>query len=175
MRFKILGILAAVALVSACETAPEDSGAATGAGAAVAPAETFTTPLGPTTGGIKAGTQEDLVVNVGDRVFFAFDKYDLDSIARGTLGKQAAWMKANPSVTVTIEGHCDERGTREYNLALGERRANAVKDYLTALGVNPNRLKTISFGKERPVALGSNEAAWSQNRRGVTTVTGAGS
>ena len=84
-------------------------------------------------------------------------------------------MKANPSVTVTVEGHADERGTREYNLALGERRANSVKDYLAALGVNPSRMKTISYGKERPVASGSNEAAWGQNRRGVTKVTGAGS
>ena len=115
------------------------------------------------------------MVSVGDRVFFDFDKYDLKPEARKALDRQAAWLKANPSVTFTLEGHADERGTREYNLALGERRANSVKDYLVSLGVNPARLKTISYGKERPVALGSNEAAWGQNRRGVTRVTVAGS
>lgn len=164
MRFKILGLMAAVALVAACETGPEGGAGAGGAGAK--PVETFTAPL--------AGSQEDLVVNVGDRVFFGFDKFNLKADARKTLEKQAAWMKTNPSVTVTLEGHADERGTREYNLALGERRANSVKDYLAALGVNPARMKTISYGKERPVASGSNEAAWGQNRRGVTKVTGAG-
>jgi len=176
MRFKILGTLAAVALISACETASEDAGAASGAGAAQ-PAETYTTPLG-TTGGtmtVAPGSQEDLVAQVGDRIFFGYDQFHLDGIARKVLDSQAVWMKANPSVTVAIEGHCDERGTREYNLGLGERRANSVKDYLVALGINPARVKTISYGKERPVALGSNEAAWSQNRRSVTRVGGAGS
>ena len=173
MRFKILGLMAAVALVTACETGPEGGAGAGGAGVAGAkPVETFSSPLGMS---VTPGSQEDLVVNVGDRVFFGFDKFNLKADARKTLEKQAAWMKANPSVTVTVEGHADERGTREYNLALGERRANSVKDYLAALGVNPARMKTISYGKERPVASGSNEAAWGQNRRGVTKVTGAGS
>ena len=173
MRFKILGLMAAVALVAACETGPEGGAGAGGAGVAGAkPVETYSSPLGMT---VKPGSQEDLVVNVGDRVFFGFDKFNLKADARKTLEKQAAWMKTNPSVTVTVEGHADERGTREYNLALGERRANSVKDYLAALGVNPARMKTISYGKERPVASGSNEAAWGQNRRGVTKVTGAGS
>ena len=177
MRFKILGILAAVALISACETASEDAGAASGAGAAAAKlTETYTTPPGgQEAASIKAGSQEDFVVNVGDRVFFGFDKYDVNPISRATLDKQAAWLKANPSVTISIQGHCDERGTRDYNLGLGERRANAAKDHLVALGINPNRLKTISYGKERPVALGANEAAWSQNRRAVSVVSGAGS
>lgn len=148
MRFKFLAVFALVALVSAC--------AGDGAGTAG--------------GGVTPGTQEDLVVNVGDRVFFDFDKYNLDSNSRRTLEKQAAWLKTNANLSVTIEGHADERGTREYNLALGERRANAAKDYLVALGISPGRVKTISYGKERPVALGSNEAAWAQNRRGVTTV-----
>ena len=173
MHFKILGLMAAVALVAACETGPEGGAGAGGAGVAGAkPVETFSSPLGVS---VKPGSQEDLVVNVGDRVFFGFDKFNLKADARKTLEKQAAWMKANPSVTVNGEGHADERGTREYNLALGERRANSVKDYLAALGVNPARMKTISYGKERPVASGSNEAAWGQNRRGVTKVTGAGS
>ena len=173
MRFKILGLMAAVALVAACETGPESGAGAGGAGAK--PVETFSSPLGQTAMSVKPGSQEDLVVNVGDRVFFGFDKFNLKADARKTLEKQAVWMKANPSVTVNVEGHADERGTREYNLALGERRANSVKDYLAALGVNPARMKTISYGKERPVASGSNEAAWGQNRRGVTRVTGAGS
>lgn len=176
MRIKILSILAAVALVSACETASEGSGKGSGSGVANAkPVETSSPPLGGGKMSVRAGSQEDLVVNVGDRVFFGYDKFSLDGAARKTLDKQAAWFKSNPSVTGTIEGHCDERGTREYNLALGERRANAVKDYLAAKGVNPARLKTISYGKERPVANGSNDVAYRQNRRGVTNVSGAGS
>jgi peptidoglycan-associated lipoprotein len=168
MRYKILSLIAAVALLAACETAGEGGGAKAGGGAK--PTETFTTPLGM----IKPGSQEDLVVNVGDRVFFDFDKFNLKPEARKTIEKQAAWLKANPAVRITIEGHADERGTREYNLALGERRANSAKDYLISLGTNPGRIKTISYGKERPVAMGSNEAAWAQNRRSVTVVTAPG-
>jgi peptidoglycan-associated lipoprotein len=121
------------------------------------------------------GSAEDFVVNVGDRVFFGFNKYTLKPQARKTLQRQAAWLKKFPALTIAIEGHCDERGTREYNLALGERRANSAKNYLVALGVNPNRVKVISYGKERPAVAGSNEAAWSQNRRSVTVVNAAGS
>jgi peptidoglycan-associated lipoprotein len=116
------------------------------------------------------GTQEHLVVNVGDRVFFDFDRSDLRPEARATVEALAAWLGSYPAVTLTIEGHCDERGTREYNLALGERRANAVRDYLIALGVDAGRLNTISYGKERPAVLGSNEEAWAQNRRAVFVV-----
>ncbi|WP_207459406.1 peptidoglycan-associated lipoprotein Pal [Azospirillum sp. SYSU D00513] len=157
MRVKFLSLLAAVALVAACETAPQDTGAgaATGANAA---------------GSVRPGSQEDLVVNVGDRVFFGLDRYDLSPEARGTLDRQAQWLKSYPNVTVTMEGHADERGTREYNLALGERRANSVKNYLVAQGINSARVKVVSYGKERPAVLGSNEAAWAQNRRGVTVV-----
>ncbi len=168
MRYKILGLIAAVALVAACETAPSGGASAGGAGAAGGAKSAKTMA-------VKPGSQEDLVVNVGDRVFFNYDKFNINAEARKTLELQAAWMKRNASVTVTIQGHCDERGTREYNLALGERRANAVKDYLVTLGVNPQRIDTISYGKERPVAIGSTNAAWAQNRRGVTKVTGAGS
>jgi len=178
MQFKILSILAAVALLGACESASENAGSTSGAGAAVQPAETYTTPLGPSGAGMMKnvpGSQDDLEEQVGARAYFAFDQYSLDSTARATLDKQAAWMQSNPAVNITIEGHCDERGTREYNLGLGERRANAVKDYLVALGVNPSRIKTISYGKERPRALGSTEAAWAQNRRSETIVNGAGS
>ncbi len=171
MRYKILGLIAAVALVAACETAHSGGAAAGGAGTAggAGGAKSAKTMV------VKPGSQEDLVVNVGDRVFFAYDKFSISAEARKTLELQAAWMKRNASVTVTIQGHCDERGTREYNLALGERRANSVKDYLVTLGVNPQRIDTISYGKERPVAIGSTKAAWAQNRRGVTKVTGAGS
>lgn len=123
-----------------------------------------------TLGAAGSGTQEDLVVNVGDRVYFGYDRYDLTEDARKQLEAQAAWMKNLPSVTVTIEGHADERGTREYNLALGDRRATAVRNYLIALGVDASKVSTISYGKERPVALGSNPEAWAQNRRGVTVV-----
>ncbi len=172
MRYKIFGLIAAVVLVSACESASSGGASSGGMGKDAKPVESFTTPL---SSGIMAGSQEDLVVNVGDRVFFDFDKFNVDREDRDTLDKQAAWLKANPSVSITVEGHADERGTREYNLALGERRANSVKDYLISLGVNPARVKTISYGKERPVAVGSTNAAWAQNRRGVTKVSGAGS
>ncbi|PJB71292.1 MAG: peptidoglycan-associated lipoprotein [Alphaproteobacteria bacterium CG_4_9_14_3_um_filter_47_13] len=116
------------------------------------------------------GSQQDLVVNVGDRVFFGYDRYDLTPEAQRTLELQAEWMKRYPNVRMTIEGHCDERGTREYNLALGERRANSVKSYMVALGIEPMRVNTISYGKERPAVLGSDPAAWTQNRRGVSIV-----
>lgn len=173
MRFKILGLIAVAALLAACETAPEEKAATSGAGAATA-ATTATPSVSPPPmpSGPAPGSKEEFLAEVGDRVFFDFDKYNLKADARATLEKQVAWLKKWPAVTVTVEGHADERGTREYNLALGERRANSVKDYLVALGINPNRIRTISYGKERPVALGSNEAAWAQNRRGVTIITG---
>src|SRR3546814_581643 len=108
-----------------------------------------------------------------DRVFFEFDSYQLDSTAQGTLNGQAAWLNKYPNVRVTIEGHADERGTREYNLALGERRANAVKNYLAGQGVSADRINVISYGEERPAVEGSNEASWAQNRRAVTVLIGA--
>ena len=116
-------------------------------------------------------TVEYLATGVRDRVFFATNKSTLTTASRDTLRKQAAWMRKNADVTVTIEGHADERGTREYNLALGERRANAAKDYLMTYGISSNRISVISYGKERPVNSGSNPLAWSQNRRAVTVKT----
>ena len=120
------------------------------------------------------GTQEDLEVSVGDRVLFDYDSSVLDPAATQVLDGQAAWLKQYPDVIVTIEGHADERGTREYNLALGDRRANAVKNYLLALGVSGDRLLTISYGEERPADPAHNEAAWAENRRAVTVVSTTG-
>ena len=113
-------------------------------------------------------TIEYLATGVKDRVFFATNKSTLTTAARDTMRKQAAWMRKKKTTTVSIEGHADERGTREYNLALGERRANAVKDYLMTYGISGSRLTVISYGKERPVNSGSSPLAWSQNRRSVT-------
>ncbi|MGQ0558951.1 MAG: peptidoglycan-associated lipoprotein Pal [Sphingosinicella sp.] len=122
-------------------------------------------------GAILPGSRADFLQTVmSDRVFFAFDSYALDESARRTLDSQAEWLIRNPAVRVVIEGHCDERGTREYNLALGDRRANAARDYLEARGVSAGRMQTISWGKERPAAEGSHEGAWAQNRRAVTVV-----
>ena len=109
---------------------------------------------------------------VGDRVFFEFDKSDLGTDAQATLFNQAEWLSQNPDASVVVEGHCDERGTREYNLGLGERRAEAVKAFLVGAGVDESRIQTVSYGKERPVAVCSDESCWSQNRRGVTAVSG---
>lgn len=175
MRLNLLPLFAAVLLVAACETAPEETGDTTGGGDTTATtggtsADVSSDPTSAPPAGPVPGSQEDLNQTAGDRVFFGFDRYDLTSAARETLRAQAAWMQANPGVTVTVEGHADERGTREYNLALGERRANSIKNYLIALGVDGDRVRTISFGKERPTVLGSNEAAWAANRRGVTLV-----
>ena len=122
-------------------------------------------------GSIAAGTQEDLIVNVGDRVFFEFDSSELTVDAQATLDAQAAWLMQYSDTNITIEGHADERGTREYNLALGDKRAFAVYSYLAQAGIDTNRMEYISWGKERPEVVGSDETAYSQNRRGVTSVT----
>jgi len=168
MRFsiasKILAGFAGMLLLAACESTPETAAQTSGTGTGQ------TTTAAATPSGPAAGSIEEFQQTVGDRVFFDFDKYDLKPEARAQLEQQAAWLKSYPQYRITIEGHCDERGTREYNLALGERRANAVKNYLVALGIDPNRITTISYGKERPEVLGSNEAAWAQNRRAVTVL-----
>ena len=160
-----------VLFVAACATKPKDSADTSGSGATSSDSDGVEGSITETAGsGIVSGSQEDLIVNVGDRVFFGYDSSELDSDALELLQDQVAWLKQHNNVSVTIEGHCDERGKREYNLALGERRANAVKDYLVARGVDGGRVSTISYGKEKPVALGNDKAAWSQNRRGVTTI-----
>ena len=162
MRFNWLSMFAAVLLLTACETTPEETATTTSSGATVAPSAPSQPAEVP---GVQPGSQEDLIAQVGDRVFFDFDKYNLKPAGRETTEALAAWLNKNPSVTLTLEGHADERGTREYNLALGERRANSVRDYLIALGINAGRLTTVSYGEERPAVPGSYEEAWAQNRR----------
>jgi peptidoglycan-associated lipoprotein len=167
MWTKIIGVLGGLLLLAACSSTPETApggppGGAGGPGAG-----------GP--GGIGSrnalpGSQQDLEASAGDRVFFAFDRSDITPESQQILERQADWLRRYPNVTVTIEGHCDERGTREYNLALGERRAQAVKNVLVALGIPASRISTISYGKERPAVVGSSEEAYAQNRRAVTTV-----
>ncbi|OKH89504.1 peptidoglycan-associated lipoprotein Pal [Thalassospira sp. TSL5-1] len=166
MKLRILSVFAAAALLAACETAPDSSATSQGEGVSTVnqPADTTTSST------LSESSPEWFAVNVGDRVFFDYDQYDLSAEARRTLELQAAWLKKYPQYTVLVEGHTDERGTREYNLALGERRANSAKDYLIALGVDPSRIETISYGKERPVALGHDQESWAKNRRAVTVV-----
>jgi peptidoglycan-associated lipoprotein len=127
--------------------------------------------MGGGAGQIIPGSQEDFVQAVGmngDRIFFDTDRFNVDAADQATLQAQAQWLARYPNKQIVIEGHCDERGTRDYNLALGERRANAAKNYLASLGVDASRIQTVSYGKERPSADGSNEQAWAQNRRAVT-------
>lgn len=136
------------------------------------PVETQAPPSGPVGSTVIPGSKEDFLQQVGtDRVFFDTDKYDLSAEARSTLDRQAEWLAKYPNVRITIEGHCDERGTREYNLALGDRRANSAKNYL-ATRIDAGRIATISYGKERPDADGSDESAWAQNRRAITVIIG---
>ncbi len=167
MQLKLVGVFAAALLMAACSHKPETAGPETmGSGG-----ET----MGSIGGTATPGSEQDLVQNVGDRVFFETNKSDLSQEARQTLDRQATWLKRYPSVRVTIEGHCDERGTREYNMALGARRANAARAYLVALGIGGDRVQTVSYGAERPAVLGTGESVWAQNRRAVTVVAGAGS
>lgn len=172
MSFRHLLVLSLALVVTACsnDTSKTDMSVSeregiSGASVDGAGAYDSTNLDGPT-----PGTQQDLVVNIGDRVFFGYDRYDLNAEGQATLGMQAEWLNRHPNITISIEGHADERGTREYNLALGERRANSIRRYLMALGVDGNRVNVISYGKERPAVLGSNPSSWAQNRRGVTVV-----
>ena len=165
MRYLGHLLVGATALVLAgCSGTDKDAEGAAGAGAGAG--------SGIEQSSLAPNTAEYFNVVVGDRVFFETDRYDLSPEAQYVLSKQAEWLQANPTATAVIEGHADERGTREYNLALGARRAEAVRSYLVSLGVDPGRLQTVSYGKERPVALCSDESCWSQNRRAVTVVSG---
>ncbi len=165
-----------VFFLAACSTTPKDTADSSGSGSSSSSSDVSSTGEGtvtetsPDSNTIVPGSQEDLIVNVGDRVFFDYDSSDLDSDAQELLQDQVAWLKQYSDVSVIIEGHCDERGTREYNLALGEKRAQSVKNYLIGLGISADRVSTISYGKERPAVVGSNDGAWAQNRRSVTLV-----
>ena len=170
---KIAAIAAALALTAGCgKKAPKEiPPAPLGSEESTSGAE-GTSPLGVETQ-VVPGSRADFLRTVGqgqDRIFFETDSYSTDDEDRRILEAQAAWLQANPNARVTIEGHADERGTREYNLALGERRANAAKNYLQGRGIDASRMNVISWGKERPEALGSDESAWAQNRRAVTVV-----
>ena len=165
MKMRFLCMVAAVGLLAACSEEPKK--AEQQAAVATPPAAPHVTAP---TESIVPGSQADFVKNVGDRVFFDYDKSSLKPEGKDQLTKWVAFLQKYPNDQLLVEGHCDERGTREYNLALGERRANAVKEFLVANGVAATRLKTVSYGKERPAVLGSNEAAYAQNRRGVGVI-----
>ncbi len=168
MRLNFPCIMAAMFVLAACSTASQEAGDAGGSGAATTAPSTAAPQVAAT--GPEPGSQADLVANIGDRVFFDFDRHALKPDSRATVERWAAWLKTYPQVTVTLEGHADERGTRDYNLALGERRANSALEYMQSLGIDTDRVRIVSFGKERPAVLGSNENAWSQNRRSVMVV-----
>ena len=159
MYRKTLPALALLALLSACASQPATTAASTGTG-----------NVANGSGGPAPGSEEDLVANVGDRVFFPFNTSSLTDDARATLDKQASWLGRYPQDAVQVAGNCDERGTEEYNIALGERRANAARDYMVAHGVSSSRITTISYGKDRPTALGSDEQAYAQNRNAITSI-----
>ena len=191
---RLLTICAATFLLAACETASTDSnevvgsssGSSSGSGAAASASSNTSSDAGGTTSGgtTSAGTTsaggassigsirtpDELLAKVGSTVYFDYDQSSLTSEAQATLDRQAAFLKASPSFRLVIEGHCDERGTREYNLALGDRRASAARDYLVAKGINASRLSTISYGKERPSVGGSNDTSYALNRRSVSRI-----
>ncbi len=157
MNIKAAAPLALLLLLGACANKTADASATTGSGSIA--------PQGP-----GPGSQDDLANNVGDKVFYATDSSSLSGDARSTLDRQVAWLGRYPQVQVQMGGNCDERGTTEYNLALGQRRASGARDYLVAHGVSSARVTAISYGKERPIAVGSDEAAWAQNRNATTSV-----
>ncbi len=169
MKFRnLLMISAALFTLSACSD--DDKAVDTAAPMSDMSATGTDFGTGAPVNGVVPGSQQDLAINVGDRVFFGYDQVDLSPEARATLERQAAWLKQYPNNSITIEGHADERGTREYNLALGEKRATSTKSYLQSLGIDGSRMNTISYGKERPAVPEASASAWSQNRRAVTVV-----
>ena len=168
MKLRYLSIVAAVALVAACESAPKNQG--TQAAASQPQAQAQQAPQQAPS--VAPGSQADFVANVGDRVFFDTDSTELTATAQATLDKQATWLQQYGRYNFVVEGHADERGTREYNFALGARRAERVKEYLIARGISAERIRTISYGKERPVAVCNDISCWSQNRRVVTDLNG---
>ena len=172
-RSPIVPALAVSALLGACAShpkAPPPTSLPPPPPPVAAPAPV--PPPGPVGSRIVPGSVQDFVVNVGDRVYFDFDKYQIRADAQPMLAAQAAWLNRYPAVQVRIEGNCDERGTREYNLALGARRANSVREFLAAHGIAASRITTISYGKERPIDPGTGEDAWAHNRNAHTAITG---
>ena len=161
---RILAIVVATFLLAACETASQVSGDS----ASTSATNTASSSSSSTASAEK--TSAEKLAQVGDTVNFGFDSSELTVSARSTLNRQSAFLSVNPDLMIVIEGHADERGTREYNLALGERRATAVRDYLVAKGINAARVRTVSYGKERPAVSGSDEAAWAKNRRAATVL-----
>lgn len=170
---KIALLLASVSAVAACsKKAPEQLPPPPAEPTRVAEASAPPAPVNTRPAGPQIGSQEHFANAVGNSttIYFDTDRFNVDSADAAALQSQAQYFSRYPSLTFTIEGHCDERGTREYNVALGERRANAAKNYLVSLGIAANRITTVSYGKERPVALASNQAAWAQNRRAASIV-----
>ena len=164
---RLLLILGITFLLTSCETATQT------ALKSDASAAKKSSTVSKSTGslfGKATQTPSDKLIAVGDRVLFDYDSSELSSEAKLTLDKQSRFLRVNSDLSFTIEGHCDERGTREYNLALGEKRATAVRDYLVIEGISPDRIRVISYGKEKPAVVGSNDMAWSKNRRAVTTI-----
>lgn len=162
----IAGVAAVTLGLGACASKPKQLPPEPGTTTTTQTTPQTTQPTGPV-----PGSQADFVASViSDTVNFDTDRYNIDASDQGILQSQASWLARYPAKSITIEGHCDERGTREYNLALGERRANAAKNFLASLGVAPGRMSVVSYGKERPEALGSDEQSWAQNRRAVTMV-----
>ncbi len=170
MIIKLLASALLVFFLAACSTTPKDTADSSGSGSTSTSSDVSSSAETTESASIEPGSQEDLIVNVGDRVFFNYDSSELDTDAQELLQDQVAWLKQYSDVSIIIEGHCDERGTREYNLALGEKRAQSVKNYIINLGISADRVSTISYGKERPAVVGSNDGAWAQNRRSVTIV-----
>lgn len=165
-RTALLTLCASALALGACaKKAPDTLPPAPDGTSAVGDTSTGTAP------GIVPGSQQDFIANISaDRIFFDYDQFNVDAEDQATLRSQATWMQRYPAVRVLVEGHADERGTRDYNLALGERRANAAKNYLASLGIDPARIDTISYGKDRPDAIESNEDSWARNRRAVSIV-----
>ncbi len=166
------GVAALALLVAACGSGSREEVASAGSATSRQAVDEMARASRDAMAGPVPGSADHFQVSVQDRVFFALDQYALDETDREIITQQAAWLQAYPGTVALIEGHADERGTREYNLALGARRASAIKDYMVSLGIRPDRLRTISYGKERPVAPGSDQASWRLNRRGVTLITG---
>jgi peptidoglycan-associated lipoprotein len=172
MKMKIIAMIGAVCLLSACETASQKvvTGSAASASSTGSASSSSSVDKKKSLFAQAKQTAADKLISVGDRVLFDYDSSKLDSSAKILLDSQSRFLRANTDLNFIVEGHCDERGTREYNLALGEKRATAVRDYLVINGIDPDRIKVISYGKEKPAVVGSNGMAWSKNRRAVTII-----